>query len=96
VQVNNETINTMRKINYKPIFSNVYAISLRDKNERNRKIGLIELSFTNYASWSLKHTSAEALTPMLELIAQHHKIDLMQYGQFEYAFDLLKHSVSWN
>jgi hypothetical protein len=44
----------------------------------------------------VKATDPKTLSPQLEMIAKQNNIDLMKFDQFEYAFDLLRYSVSWN
>ena len=86
---------TMKTKHFKPIFKKLYTVTIVKNNEIN-SIGMHELSFTNHASFCLKNTAPEILAPQLELIAKRNNIDLMEYGQFDYCFDLLRHSVSWN
>ena len=86
----------MKPIKFKPLFTKVYSFSI--VNEKNEVIGgaIHELQFSNHASFCVKSTDPKTLAPLLETIAKQNKIDLMEYGQFEYAFDLLRYSVSWN
>jgi hypothetical protein len=86
----------MKTKNFKPIFTKLYTFTVVTDNNEICGMGMHELSFTNHASFCVKNTAPEILAPQLEIIAKRNNIDLMEYGQFEYCFDLLRHSVSWN
>lgn len=86
----------MKTKKFTPIFTKLYTFSVVTKNNEIRTVGQQELSFTNHASFCVKCTPPEILAPQLEIIAKQHDIDLLHYSQFEYAFDMLRHSVSWN
>lgn len=85
----------MKPKKLKPMFTKVYTFTIV-KDDVPVGVGMHELSFTEHASFCVKSTDPKILAPQLELIAKQNGIDLMSYGQFEYAFDLLRYSVSWN
>lgn len=86
----------MKPIKFKPLFTKYYSFQV--VNEKNQVIGgaVTSLQFSNHASFCVKNTDPKTLAPMLEIIANQNGIDLMQLDQFEYCFDLLRYSVSWN
>lgn len=86
----------MKPIKFKPLFTKVYSFSV--VNEKDQVIGgcVHTLQFSNHASFCVKATDPKTLAPQLEMIAKQNNIDLMKFDQFEYAFDLLRYSVSWN
>lgn len=78
-----------------PIYTKVYTFTVV-KNNVPVGLGVQEISFTKHASFCVKNTDPKLLAPHLEVIAEQNGIDLNSYDQFEYAFDLLRYSVSWN
>lgn len=85
----------MKNLKFLPLFTKHYTLQ-QVKNNQLQNVEYRYMQFTNHASWSLKMSPVEVIAPQLEVIAKQHNINIMDYGQFEYAFDLLRFSVSWN
>lgn len=79
-----------------PIVRKLYTFSMVNSNNEIMGMGCEKVTYTQYASFCVKNSDVKEITPHLELIARQNKIDLMNYSQFEYAFDKLRQAVSWN
>jgi hypothetical protein len=54
------------------------------------------VSYTRMSAYIVNNTNEEDISRVIEIIAKQQKLDVMQYDQFEFAFDKVKQAVSWN
>jgi len=90
-------MNTMKTMKFENlIIKKLYTFTVMKNNTREITENKQLVSYTRMSAFIINNTSEEDISSIIEIIACQQKLDVMQYDQFEYAFDKIKQAVSWN
>lgn len=78
------------------IIKKLYTFTVMKKDTRKITESKQIVSYTRMSAFIVNNTSEEDISRIIEIIAGQQRLDVMQYDQFEYAFDKIKQAVSWN